>query len=304
MEGRPPPYRPFRGALPPHFVDRSTDDLAIPGIVEASFAAFANGPADPRFHRLVIAGAGMGKTALLRFVSQEAEARLGWVSTFHRCGPKKSAIAVLPALVSASLKRCRPALAPLLRSSADSSFWGQLHNLVRQCARSSQLNVPGLFIALDDADLLGAGEVESLGYLAQSLAREDLKVAIWMSVRPWLARRFERGGHLPSSLWVTALSPLEDTEAREAIVVPAADRGVEFEGRALKIACAAASGSPLELQKVGFASWAAAGGRQTVRVGHVRQALAGEGSWPRKRRAPRRGRLLELRANIPTSLPA
>src|SRR5579875_595260 len=114
MEGRPPPYRPFHGALPPHFVDRSTDELGEQGVVEASLAAFAHGPADPRFHRLVVAGPGMGKTALLRFVCKEAEARLGWACLLHRCVPKQSAIAHLPGLVFESFKlRCPlPSLLP------------------------------------------------------------------------------------------------------------------------------------------------------------------------------------------------
>jgi|SRR5579875_175161 len=307
MEGYPPPYRPFRGALPPHFVDRCTDDIGMLGVVEASLKAFSNGPADPRFHRFVVAGAGMGKTALLRFVCREAEARLGWASVLHRCSPKQSAIGVLGTLVAAAVKRRWQGASLLVEARGDGSAWSQLHDLLRQSARLRPSVAQGVLVALDDADLLGAGEVQSLGYLAQNLAREALPVAIWMSVRPWLARRFEHGGDLLSTLWPTLLGPLEGSEAREAIVVPAAERGVEFEAKALTLACAAAGGSPLEVQRVGFASWAAAGGRRRVRVADIKAALAGEGFRPERRRDDARERLLApelLRATFPLSLPA
>jgi hypothetical protein len=205
-------------------------------------------------------------------------------------------MALLPALVSANLRRRRPTLAPLPPVNADRFSWDGLHNLLRQCASSRQLAAPGLLIALDDANFLGAGEVESLGYLAQCLAREDLAVGIWMSVRLSIACQLERGGHLPSTLWPTALGPLDDTEAREAIVVPATDRGVEFEGRALELACAAAAGSPFELQRVGFASWAAASGRRKVRAEHVKQALAGQASWLDRQPRTRDGNVVRLQA--------
>ena len=48
-----PPYRPFRGADPPHFVDRLEDELGAVGIVATALAAYRRGPGDPRFHRLI-----------------------------------------------------------------------------------------------------------------------------------------------------------------------------------------------------------------------------------------------------------
>ena len=89
MTSCPPPYRPLRGADPPHFVDREdpNDEIAS-GIVAASVAAYAAGPCDPRFHRLVIGGSAMGKTALLRAIGREVASRLGWVVTLHVAGRK------------------------------------------------------------------------------------------------------------------------------------------------------------------------------------------------------------------------
>ena len=44
----PPPYRPFRGAPPPHFVDRAdAESIDGAGIVATSLAAYRAGPATP-----------------------------------------------------------------------------------------------------------------------------------------------------------------------------------------------------------------------------------------------------------------
>ena len=55
MSTCPPPYRPFRGAPPPHFVDRAdAEQIGASGIVATSLAACLAGPGDPRFHQLVV----------------------------------------------------------------------------------------------------------------------------------------------------------------------------------------------------------------------------------------------------------
>ena len=86
----PPPYRPFRGAPPPHFVDRAdAESIDGAGIVATSLAAYRAGPGDPRFHQLVTSTPALGKTAQARAVARQVSAQLGWVVTFHRCRPKE-----------------------------------------------------------------------------------------------------------------------------------------------------------------------------------------------------------------------
>ena len=109
MISYPPPYRPFRGAGPPHFVDREDpDDVGVHGIVAASIVAYAAGPRDPRFHRLVTSGPAMGKTALLRAIGREVADRLGWAVTFHRCQVKERAIRAVSAEVAKTLQKQWP----------------------------------------------------------------------------------------------------------------------------------------------------------------------------------------------------
>jgi hypothetical protein len=131
----------------------------------------------------------------------------------------------------------------------------------------------GLLLVFDDADVLGGGEVESLGHLARALARDDLPVALLMSGGPFLAARFARVGHFSGAVWPTYLERFDDAEVREALVVPAADRDVDFEDEALELLCVAAAGSPLEVQRLGFAAWSAAPGGRTVPVTAVEEVI-------------------------------
>ncbi|HYA45727.1 MAG TPA: hypothetical protein VED59_08965, partial [Acidimicrobiales bacterium] len=113
----------------------------------------------------------------------------------------------------------------------------------------------GLVILIDDADRLGGGQLEALGCLARALSRDDLPVALVVSGGPELAARCARVGNLSGTVWPVTLGWFDEEEAREALVVPAAERGVEWEEEALEMLCAAAAGSPLELQRLGFAAW-------------------------------------------------
>ncbi len=296
MTSYPPPYRPFRGADPPHFVDREDpDDVGVHGIVAASIVAYAAGPRDPRFHRLVTSGPAMGKTALLRAIGRQVADRLGWAVTFHRCQVKERAIRAVSAEVAKTLQKQWPTELPgaVVGSVASdhsspewpedrpvhggedqlsgaprfdrvTCSWATLKNLLELGGRLARAASSGLLVVFDDADRLGGGELESLGFLARGLAREGIPVALLFSGAPSLGDRFVRAGSISGRVWLTSLGRLDDGEAREALVVPAVDRGVEFREEALELLCLRAGGSPLELQRLGFAAWSAAPGAEVV----------------------------------------
>lgn len=274
MNAPPPPYRPLRGAEPPHFVDRGTeDDLSTAGVVAGVLDACRNGPSDPRFHRLVTASAAMGKTALLRAACRCVQERLGWSAVFHRCRRKEPAlVAVASQVASAAKERWPGALLPMAQRTPP---WELSRRALEVSGQLAANQGAGLLVALDDVDRLSMAEAEALGYLAQALAREQLPVALLMSASPWLGARFRKAGNFSCTLWHTELVPFGPSECREAIVVPAAERGVEFDEGALQLACKHAAGSPLEVQRIGFSSWAAAGGKKRVGMADVRAALAG-----------------------------
>lgn len=313
MPNCPPPYRPFRGADPPHFVDRtSEEELSMFGIVGAGTHVYQNGPRDLRFHRLVAGAPAVGKTALLRAMCRQVQTQLGWASVLHRCQAKERAMGSLPDEVLTSVnRRWKGARLSSLSSSSSPagpsgrsksvfveewSSWARLKTVLEVCGHVGSTLGRGLLVALDDVDLLSAGEAESFGYLARRLAFQGLPVALLMSGSLSLARRFRRSGNFSGTLWATTLTPFDVGEVREAIVVPASERGVEFEDRALELVCEAAGGSPLAVQRIGFASWAAAGGRKVVgpaeveaaigrgpgcpNVNHVSVVAMGPGQWP------------------------
>ncbi len=89
-------------------------------------------------------------------------------------------------------------------------------------------------VVLDDADRLGGAEVECAGHLARGLARDGVPVAFLLTGGPELGRRFARNGNFGGYVWPMSLGPFDEAEAREALVVPAADRGVEFEESAAR----------------------------------------------------------------------
>jgi hypothetical protein len=306
MNNFPPPYRPLRGAEPPHFVDRSEgEDIGASGIVAGSIAAFEAGPYDPRFHRVVTSGPAMGKTALLRAIGQEAGRRLGWAVSFHSCQPKERALGSLAGEIeSAMLRRwpvhaghlasevlafgyraspavpaaahahpSSPAGVPYFLGREGELSWATLKQFCRFAGLFARRLSRGVLVIFDDVERLGAGEVESLGHLARALARDGLPVAMLLSGGPQLADRFARAGNFTGSVWPTSLEWLDDGEAREALIVPAAERGVDFDEEALELLCDAAGGSPLEIQRLGFAAWSAANGSELIHLADAHEAL-------------------------------
>jgi len=320
MTDLPPPYRPLRGAPPPHFVDRhDEDDPDGPRLVAGAVTAYQRGPADPRFHRLVSAPAGLGKTSLLRTVGREAVRQLGWTVVQHRCRPKQAVVRVLSEAVLAELggaareggrgrlaamarhpsvagpllgplpgPRLGPlsgparAGAPSLGSPAEAP-WAAFGRLMRVVGRVCQGRGEGVLLTLDDADRLGAGDLEALVHLCRTLSAEQLPVAFLLAGGGDLAGRAVRAQGLAGTIWLTHLPSFDDAESREAVVVPAADRGVDLEEAAVGLLCDAAAGSPLDLQRLAFGAWSRADG-PVVRLADVEAALASE-CWPEQRPA-------------------
>jgi hypothetical protein len=288
-------------------VDRAdAESIGGAGIVATSLAAYMAGPGDPRFHQLVVSTPALGKTALARAVGRQVAARLGWVVTFHRCRPKERAmrdvanqtVAGMGSLWSPGVHRpvagapngtgappwprTRPGhpagrgLVPVqqlrrLVPTGREPSWTELREFFAVAGSFAQRISRGLVLVLDDADRLSGAEVECAGHLARSLSRDGLPVAFLLTSGPQLGQRFARTGNFAGSVWPTRLGRFDDSEAREALVVPAADRDVEFEEGALELLCVAADGRPLEVQRLGLAAWSA-----SARSGKVSLAAAEE----------------------------
>jgi len=220
MSTCPPPYRPFLGAPPPHFVDRAdAEQIGVPGSVATSLAACLAGPADPRFHQLVVGAPELGKTAQARAVGRLVAGRLGWVVSFHRCGRKERAMGDVADQALAGIQRlCSPEARRAAAPATDAGFalapystrppgrtgpgpratvakvvavragavMAELREFFALAGSFAQRISRGLMVVLDDADRLGGAEVECAGHLARGLARDGVPVAFLLTVvRSW-----------------------------------------------------------------------------------------------------------------------
>ncbi len=244
----------------------------------------------------------MGKTAQARAIGRQVSARLGWVVVFHRCRPKERARREVANQALAAMQRVwapastRPAvalrpvnaagrpwpqprpghpagrdLAPLsqlhrLLATGGEPTWAELEEFFALAGSFAQRMSRGVMVVLDDADRLDGPELECTGHLARSLSRHGLPVAFLLTGGARLGQRFARTANFARSVWPSRLDRFDDSEAREALVVPAADRGVEFADDALDLLCRAAAGRPLEVQRLGLAAWPA-GAQPSGRVG-------------------------------------
>lgn len=307
MNQPPAPYRPLRGAQPPHFADRADeDDLSGLGIVAGCLAAYECGPADPRFHRLVYAPEAAGKTALLRAVAQRMATDAGWAVAKLGGRPKHSVLStVAEAIVSAVQGRWPGRSAPVLRAmgrhpsswaagptatvagAAACPSWATLYQLARAAGRVASDRGAGLLVVVDDAERLLAGELEAIGHLARALSAEGSALAFLLAGTPVLERRCSRASYFGACVWPTRLAPLQPAEAREALVVPATERGVHIGAQAVQLLCEAADGSPLGLQQLAFAAWSVAAGPGLVTGADAERALALCGAQAGGGRRPR-----------------
>jgi len=126
-------------------------------------------------------------------------------------------------------------------------------------------------------------QVELIGHLGRHLAAEGWPVAFLLSGGPRLAGRVARSAGGAGGLWLTRLSPLDPAEAAEALVVPAAERGVDVDPEAVDLLCRAAGGSPLELQRLAFGAWSLSPGPGGVDLAGAERAVALACAPPQRR---------------------
>lgn len=312
-----PPYRPFLGAEPPHFVDRP-DDLAMSGqgLVSATVMACQRPPGGPGSHQLVVGAPGMGKTAFLRQLGRQVGGRLDWAVVLHHCSPKQQVPSSLARRALSSLcsswpqfrselakavlatrhgygapgwrhccaqascacvlhsarRRWPPAALGPCREAAQG--WEDLYGTLHLAGEFAAARGRGVLVMLDDVDLMTGVEAEAMGYLARSLTRELLPVSLVMTGGQGLADRYERCTNFAGALWASRLAPFDHSEAREAIVVPAAERGVDIEEEAVDFLCSQSAGLPVEVQSAAFGAWSAARGGPVITLRHAQDAIA------------------------------
>jgi hypothetical protein len=286
---RPSPFRPAPGAAPPHFVDRSAEDEDEDGgLVGSSLEALRNGAADPRFHRVVSAAPGTGRTALLRQVARQAERRLGWSVVRLRCQTGEPVLASIGQRLSSLLARCSgggggaqpgdggesrgipggAASRANLRSdltSQGSPTLEEVDDLLQIIGWQLTRTTPGLLLVVDDVQMIPPPEQELLWCLLSSTSRSRMRVASLCAVTG--------SGQLPSSIWQSRMRLLNYDEVREALVVPAAGARAEFSSTAVDLIAVLAQGQPLDVQLLGDRAWKSSQGTYLIDEADVRKAL-------------------------------
>jgi len=278
-----PPYTPGFGTSPPALVGR--DDL-----VASSLAALDAGPAHPAFCRAILGLRGVGKTVLLDAIGSAATER-GWIVVNHQAIPEEPTARVLAGRVAAAAPRRGRSgcgwlrglrlglnagvahldadLAPPTAETAD------LEGALRAVGRSARAT-GGVLLTLDEAHVLGPGDLAELSRAMQSVTRrEGLPVAVLLAGLPSFATAvaasratfFERLEHV-------SLGRLPDPEAAAALERPATERGVSIAPEALAAMVSASEGWPYALQLVGFHTWEAASGASRIEVHHAEAGVA------------------------------
>lgn len=282
MDPRVNPYAPGAGTQPPELAGR--DEL----IEKAAIALdrLRNGLSARSL--LLVGLRGVGKTVLLTRIAQETEAR-GFVVVSIESPEKRSLPALLiPSIRMALLKLDRIAAAGELAKKtlrALGGFVGAMKVKYQDIEFGVDLgNEPGvadsgdlehdlidLFVELGRAakekktavvffiDELQYVEEEQFAALITALhkcAQLQLPVALIGAGLPQLVGRAGRAKSYAERLFeYPEIGPLEEEEARRALVIPARELGVEYEEGALAEILAQTQAYPYFLQEWGKHSW-------------------------------------------------
>jgi hypothetical protein len=309
-----PPYRPQPGIMPPYFVDRETTEDQC-GLVASALESLEAGPDDPRWHRLVVAEPSLGRSAALEVIAGRASRRLGWAAVCHRCRPGQRPLAALADLAAGavSVTAARWPDSPLglvgrrgARGGGPGEVmggtlrWGGgqsggsgrtalgegtveggtvagLLALLESAGDRARRAGRGIILLVDDLQALAGPDLECLLAVLAGLGRGRSPVAFVGTSDGEAARRL--AAHPGADrLWRSTLGPLDPSESREAVVVPAAERGVSIDEEAVSILIEAAGGSPLSLQRLAYGAWMAAGGAGRITSRDVRLAVRSPGT--------------------------
>jgi hypothetical protein len=282
MDPRTNPYAPGAGTLPPELAGR--DELIEKAAV--ALDRFRSGLAARSM--LLVGLRGVGKTVLLTRIAQESEAR-GFVVVSMEAPEKRSLPALLiPHLRSALLKLDRVAAAGNLVEQALKALGGfvsamklkyqdvefgvdlgstpgvadsgdfehDLIDLFIEVGKAAKQKRTAVVFFLDELQYVAEDEFASLITALHKCAQNQLPVVLIGAGLPQLVGRAGRAKSYAERLFeFPEIRPLTDEDARQALVVPAAERGVQYEDGALKEILRQTQAYPYFLQEWGKHCW-------------------------------------------------
>ncbi|HET9061630.1 MAG TPA: AAA family ATPase, partial [Acidimicrobiales bacterium] len=150
---------------------------------------------------------------------------------------------------------------------------GDLFEVAMLAGRRAAAKGHGILVVVDDCDRLSRADRGALVGLAAELYRAALPVALLAMVSEPGEPLVPAAVDAEAPLWHEALGPMSADESAQALMVPAAGRGVSFSPGALSAMHHFAAGAPLALQKAGFAVWSGTGRSSHIRAAAARDAL-------------------------------
>jgi hypothetical protein len=180
------------------------------------------------------------------------------------------------------------------RTKTDVSF-SRLVNLVAEAARDRKVGVALLLDELQEGD---PASIKMLARAMQAAASDRLPLLVAGGGLPTMPDHVRAAVTYGERYRFMELGPLTATAVRAALEQPARSEGVTFETKALELLVARSEGFPYLVQLHGRLAWEAAGGAESIELGHARAAvrLAAEqlvasvfrGRWSRLTPAERR----------------
>jgi hypothetical protein len=282
MDPRKNPYAPGAGTKPPALVGRDEQLESFDVLLER----LENGYTE---QSMIITGLrGVGKTVLLDVFREKAESRnwatVEWeVEKNSAFGTRMSSHARRALLQLAPTARWREQArraASILKSftitfspegavtagmdvdpiagAADSgTLTDDLADLFVALGEAAREHGPGLIFLLDEIQYLGAEELEALIMALHKCARRSLPITLAGAGLPQIPRLAGEAKSYSERLFrFPRLGKLDpETDARQALVIPARDRGIEFDPEAVSFIIEYTEGYPYFLQEYGKIIW-------------------------------------------------
>lgn len=266
------PFTPSFGKVPPLLAGRRT-------LIDEFSYAFAAGSSDPNLCSLFSGPRGVGKTVLMTYLANEAEAN-GWISANvtarpgmledilersmdaadefveRRANARLTSISV-PALFGATWEYRNP----------DSGNWRTRMNRLLDVLQEHSV---GLLITIDEIDPK-LDELIDFSATFQHFVREDRKVALFMAGLPSnvSALLSDRSVSFLRRAAQHKLGRIDDGDIVDAFRGTIEEAGKRIDDEALSLAAQATGGFAYMMQLVGFRTWAEAEGRNVITGAHV-----------------------------------
>jgi hypothetical protein len=136
-----------------------------------------------------------------------------------------------------------------------------LVDVLTTLGEAAQSHTRGVVLLIDEIQFLSRTQLEALITAMHKSVQRELPITMVGAGLPQIAQLVGEAKSYAERLFkFPVIGTLSDSDAREALLRPAADEGVTFTDRALTIAVEVTGGYPYFLQELGYAVWGVTSG--------------------------------------------